>query len=769
MRRGELGLAGTPLTVRAHGPIDLVWHGVAPDHQPLTRTIEREAFRMADAVVASSSAMADVLADHYDLDRERVRIGEPPVSTVRPVDLHPAEAPEIISYGRLGGQKGSEELLRAALPLLEADRQAILRFVGHDGWRIDTGKSMAAYLRTMIPDHLTGQVRFEGPVDRDDIGEVMKSAWMAVFPSRFETFSLAAHECRQLGIPIVIPQIPAYRDYFGYRTGARLYDGTVAGLTEAMAELIDNPKMRAAMQTAPPPTYHDPLQAYRPLTPRHPRTQAGLATAALRRVEAVTRPQPPAPPTAVQLADRILDGLPEVVAQRLEARPSRAAAINRWRRRRAASAWERDLMAAAWGGGYPELGEPEVSIVIPCFNQGGFLHAAIRSVLRQTFGSWEIIVIDDGSTDPATRAVLRSLHYPRTRIVRQRNQGLPAARNAGMRAARGRYLVPLDADDELIPAFLSTTVEALQANPAAAYAHTWTRLFGNQNLIWVDRPYNPYQLLLSTSVVGCALIRADAWHQVGGYDTGRRQGNEDWDLWVRFLEHGWEQIEVPHPLFRYRQHGISMSVTTEARFEEARIEMAQAHPALYAPAALRAMKSEWYPWVSVIVDATTDLAALEGQTLDDLEVVVAGAATAHIEDLCRRRGWPLRPVGPGLASAVHGARGKFLIDWRPVARAAPTLLDELASLLEDDGEAYASAVESGRHPTLWRRWSLLDPAADPDRLAKAGTSGSGPALDESDYLGAFPHSRWAIDPAGFPLKLYRVRPETGGRFPDWLP
>jgi hypothetical protein len=118
---------------------------------------------------------------------------------------------------------------------------------------------------------------------------------------------------------------------------------------------------------------------------------------------------------------------------------------------------------------------------------------------------------------------------------------------------------------------------------------------------------------------------------------------------------------------------------------------------------------------------------------------------------------------------VHAARGKFLIDWRSVAQAAPTLLDELASLLEDDDEAYGSAVESGRHPTLWRRWSLLDPAAGPHRLAKAGTSGSGPALDESDYLGAFPHSRWAIDPAGFETELYRVRPEADGRFPDWLP
>ena len=84
-------------------------------------------------------------------------------------------------------------------------------------------------------------------------------------------------------------------------------------------------------------------------------------------------------------------------------------------------------------------------------------------------------------------------------------------------------------------------------------------------------------------------------------------------------------------------------------------------------------------------------------------------------------------------------------------------------------DAYASAVEAGRHPTLWRRWSLLDPQAGPDRLAKAGTIGSGPALVEADYLGAFPHPRWAIDPAGFNRRVHRVRPEVEGRFPEWLP
>ena len=769
MRRTTLGLSQTPLVIRAHGPLGLVWHGASgEDHLPFTPLMEREALRMADAVVASSAVMGDLLADHYQLDRDRIRVGEPPVPIMTPVTRRRAKAPEIVAYGRIGPRKGSEELVRAALPLLAADRRAVLRFIGYDGWSMKSGMSMTKHLRTIIPRELSKQVRFEPPVDRRHLAEAIASAWMIVFPSLFETFSLAAHECRQLGLPIVLPQAPPYRPYFSYRTGARLYDGTIQGLEEAIAELVANPEMLKAMEAAPLPVYGDPLLPYRPVTPRHPRTQAGLATAAFRRIEAATRPVIRTRPVT-DLADRVLDGLPESLAVRLDAQPWGGPQIRKWRRRRAAGAWEHEFMESTWNGDFPELDDPEVSVVIPCFNQGRFLHDAIRSVFHQAFDSWEIIVVDDGSTDPRTRAVLRTLHYPRTSVIRQRNQGLSAARNAGMRRARGRYLVPLDADDELAPAFLTVTVDALEAHPRAAYAHTWTRLFGNQNAIWIDRPFNPYQLLLSTSVVGCALIRADAWRQVGGYDTSRLQGNEDWDLWVRFLEHGWEQVEVPRPLFRYRQHGVSMSVTTEARFEMARIEMAHSHPGLYGRDALRAMKAEWYPWVSVVVDGETDLARLAGQTLDDLEVVVIGEPTADLEDMCAARQWPLRSAGPTLALAVHAARGKFLIDWRAVSEADPNLLEELASVLEDDDKACASAPKPGRHPTLWRRWSLLDPAAGLWQVAKGATRGSGRPLVNGDYLGAFPHSRWSIDPSRFERRVRQVRPETEGRFPDWLP
>ena len=201
--------------------------------------------------------------------------------------------------------------------------------------------------------------------------------------------------------------------------------------------------------------------------------------------------------------------------------------------RRAGQQRRRAVEGRITAGAFPELVDPEVTIVIPCFNQGAFIDDALMSVFEQTFTSFEIIVVDDGSTDPDTIAHLDRLDWPRTRLVRQENQGLPGARNAGMRLAEGRFLVPLDADDEIAPEFLEVLRSAVEERPDAAYAHCWSELYGDEEATWVARPFNPYLLALSNSVVGCVLMRTEAWKQVGGYDETMIHGNEDWDMWLR--------------------------------------------------------------------------------------------------------------------------------------------------------------------------------------------------------------------------------------------
>jgi len=92
-----------------------------------------------------------------------------------------------------------------------------------------------------------------------------------------------------------------------------------------------------------------------------------------------------------------------------------------------------------------------VSVIIPCYNQGQYLTESIGSVLASDHQKIEIIVVDDGSTDPETCRILGGLDYPKTRLIRRENGGLAAARNSGIAAAQGRYILPLDADDRIGP------------------------------------------------------------------------------------------------------------------------------------------------------------------------------------------------------------------------------------------------------------------------------------------------------------------------------
>jgi GT2 family glycosyltransferase len=500
---------------------------------------------------------------------------------------------------------------------------------------------------------------------------------------------------------------------------------------------------------------------------RHSRSQAGLATGAVKRLERSATGRSPwwSKPAGVvarlmptSLARWVARALPDRVRNRLRG----VVDVGRDEQRRRERQRARVVRDRLRRGELVEISSPEVSVVIACFNQGRFVKGAIESVLVQTFQSFEVIVVDDGSTDPDTITVLDGLDYPRTAVIRQENCGLPGARNAGMRRARGRFLVPLDADDELAPTYLAEFFEAISPHPQAAFVHCWSELFGDQHAVWVTRPYNPYQQLLSNGLVGCVLLRREAWEQVGGYVEDLTSGNEDWDLWLRLLGAGWDQVEVPRPLFRYRRHGVSMSVDTEARFERARLEMVGRHPELYGRA--DELKAAWYPWVSVLLSPSSDLSSLGGQDLDDLEVVVVGNPSAGLRGLCEERSWPLRETA-SVDTAVRLAHGKNLVWWDDLTGAGSSVLEDLARALEEAPHATAAGWDG--HPVLWRRWALLDPASPHDGVVSVDPHGT---VETTGTItrGGFPAPGWALpaEVGGFPV--VRQAPEEEGSLPGWM-
>jgi len=198
-----------------------------------------------------------------------------------------------------------------------------------------------------------------------------------------------------------------------------------------------------------------------------------------------------------------------------------------------------------------------VSVVIPCFNAGAFLEEAVQSALAQTWDDLEVVVVDDGSADPATTALLDNASWPRTRIIRQANAGPAAARNAAIGAATGEYILPLDADDRIAPTYVEKAHQVLQARPEVGIVYCKAERFGAASGPWDLPAYSVRELAIDNVIFVTSLFRRADWERVGGFNEQLLHGVEDYDFWVRIVGMGREVVQLDEPLFHYRVQAAS--------------------------------------------------------------------------------------------------------------------------------------------------------------------------------------------------------------------
>ena len=203
---------------------------------------------------------------------------------------------------------------------------------------------------------------------------------------------------------------------------------------------------------------------------------------------------------------------------------------------------------------------PAVTVVIPCYNLGRYLHEAIESVLAQSFPDFEIIVVDDGSTDEYTRLLLEHLDRPKTKVRRQANQGVAAARNNGIRAGTGRYICCLDPDDRVRAVFLAKAVAILDSHADVGFVSGSVVEFDEREQVIRRGACGLVNLLTENPIVQPAVFRRQAWEDAGGYYPGfTASGIEDWDLWLSILEAGYRAEVIPDIVWEYRIHSDQMS------------------------------------------------------------------------------------------------------------------------------------------------------------------------------------------------------------------
>jgi glycosyltransferase involved in cell wall biosynthesis len=205
---------------------------------------------------------------------------------------------------------------------------------------------------------------------------------------------------------------------------------------------------------------------------------------------------------------------------------------------------------------------PLVSVIITCFNQGRFLGDAIASALGQRYPLVEVLVVDDGSTDDSPQV---ASSYSGIKLVRQKNRGLSAARNAGIDASGGDYLIFLDADDRLLPGAAQSGVNWLNADPDCAIVYGRYGLISAEGLamesvIEPGPPKDAYLNMLRRNYIGMhatVMYRREVFAAVGRFETSLA-ACEDYHLYLRitrdFPTHGHDEVVA-----EYRQHAGNMS------------------------------------------------------------------------------------------------------------------------------------------------------------------------------------------------------------------
>lgn len=238
-----------------------------------------------------------------------------------------------------------------------------------------------------------------------------------------------------------------------------------------------------------------------------------------------------------------------------------------------------------------------VAVIVPCFNDGALLTEAVASA-RAVPEPVELLVVDDGSTDPATLDVLDRLEGDGIRVVHQRNTGLSGARMTGVAATAAPYVFPLDADDLLVPGTLVQMADQLDAAPRAGVAFGDYTEFGSIEEIvratpeWLD----PYRLAYTNEYPVSALFRRTALVDAGGWHP-IRYGYEDWDLWITLAERGHRGVHAGPGRITYRRrlHGERMLTNAKRHHRELWRTIRARHPELYRDIARHRRASDLSP------------------------------------------------------------------------------------------------------------------------------------------------------------------------------
>lgn len=229
--------------------------------------------------------------------------------------------------------------------------------------------------------------------------------------------------------------------------------------------------------------------------------------------------------------------------------------------------------------------QPRVSVIMPCHNDGATMEEAVDSLRKQTWSNIELIIIDDGSDDGTTTQVIQNLQYEPKMILHTDHVGPSAARNKGIAAATGDFILPLDADDLIEPGYIETAMNIMVVRPEVGIVYCHADLFGEASGPWELADYSLKAELLDNCIFVTSLFRKADWEAVGGFCEDFKAGMEDYDFWLSIIGLGREVVQLPETLFHYRIKPASRTTRfmhSYADVQETYVRLYQRHRDFYA-------------------------------------------------------------------------------------------------------------------------------------------------------------------------------------------
>jgi len=665
-------------------------HVEETDRSGYVRYVTSRYGNLVDAFSLSSEHLAATIVRDYAIPRSRCHViptgvdadGEFDPDRVTPIDGLAAGPLHVLYPGRLVDQKD---------PLLMVDVVAASRERGADVVVHVVGEGpLESAVRARAEElNVSAALRFHGP--SREIARWFAASDALLMTSTFEGVPYVVYEAMAMKVPVVAPALPGNRALLAGGGGDLIERrDDVAAYADALVRLAQDPYHRAGVGECGRQRVLADLSVKR-MADEHGALYGRLLAGKEAIGEAGLSEAGDDTSMQIRAHGPATNGAAVATPLRLRTRPTRERAL--------------------------------VSVIVPCFNHGRYLPATLRAIQDQQYEPIEVLVVDDASTDPETRQIVDEIENGGNgvRVLEMpRNGGPAAARNAAIDQAKGRYILPVDADNLLLPDAISTMVDQLEAaGEHVGYIYPSLQYFGTRDDFFQAPAFNLYALLRGNYADTCSLLDREI------FDAGIRYGDirlghEDWDFVLNLAARGVYGEPARAPTLLYRKWGFTRSDTVEYAHAAFHETVRDAHPELFADDPRRVIKARWAPAVSIIAldpcpppGEALDrlLARLERQRCIDAELLIG----SELELPEPTRGAALRriPAGHGrdgperLAVGVEQARGRWIVVCEGTGSsllADPAFVEKLLRVFRSkhDLEVIAFGDVGNRVP-----WSLL--------------------------------------------------------------